>query len=250
MLIVKFEREACLAKLLGGKDLLAAGVFPARDKTFERQVRPGIRGGSPSLPLPQPASATELQLVPGRGWRELEQRACPTRLEVREVGGAVVPGDVQPAVLDAVVEPRAAEDQLPQPVDERLAVDQRKPLPVAHEVAPELAPRLLDHAVGGELDEVFGLVLVQLVVVDQPELEGGRGDALREVGGVEAEAETEKLDHDVVAGAVAGLIVLWTKIGWESLRRRRHPWRVVALAVGLLAVLVALSLLGLKLPRE
>jgi hypothetical protein len=54
----------------------------------------------------------------------------------------------------------------------------------------------------------------------------------------------------VVAGAVAGLIVLWTKIGWESLRRRRHPWRVVALAVGLLAVLVALSLLGLKLPRE
>jgi hypothetical protein len=54
----------------------------------------------------------------------------------------------------------------------------------------------------------------------------------------------------VVAGAVAGLIVLWTKIGWESLRRREHPWRVVALAVGLLAVLVALSLLGLKLPRE
>ena len=54
----------------------------------------------------------------------------------------------------------------------------------------------------------------------------------------------------VVAGAVAGLIVLWTKIGWESLRRREHPWRVVAFAVGLLAVLVALSLLGLKLPRE
>jgi hypothetical protein len=54
----------------------------------------------------------------------------------------------------------------------------------------------------------------------------------------------------VVAGAVAGLAVLWTKIGWESLRRREHPWRVVALAVGVLAVLVALSLLGLKLPRE
>jgi thiol:disulfide interchange protein len=54
----------------------------------------------------------------------------------------------------------------------------------------------------------------------------------------------------VVAGAVAGLVVLWTKIGWESLRRREHPWRIVALAVGVFAVLVALSLLGLKLPRE
>jgi hypothetical protein len=54
----------------------------------------------------------------------------------------------------------------------------------------------------------------------------------------------------VVAGAVAGLVVLWTRIGWESLRRREHPWRIVALAVAALAVLVALSLLGLKLPRE
>jgi hypothetical protein len=54
----------------------------------------------------------------------------------------------------------------------------------------------------------------------------------------------------VVAGAVAGLVVLWTRIGWESLRRREHPWRIVALAVVALAVLVALSLLGLKLPRE
>jgi hypothetical protein len=54
----------------------------------------------------------------------------------------------------------------------------------------------------------------------------------------------------VIAGAVAGLVVLWTKIGWESLRRREHPWRIVALAIGVLAVLVALSLLGLKLPRE
>jgi hypothetical protein len=44
--------------------------------------------------------------------------------------------------------------------------------------------------------------------------------------------------------------VLWTKVGWESLRRREHPWRIVAVAVCVLAVLVALSLLGVKLPRE
>jgi thiol:disulfide interchange protein len=54
----------------------------------------------------------------------------------------------------------------------------------------------------------------------------------------------------VIAGAVAGLVVLWTKVGWEFLQRREHPWRIVALAVGVFAVLVALSLLGLKLPRE
>jgi hypothetical protein len=54
----------------------------------------------------------------------------------------------------------------------------------------------------------------------------------------------------VIAGAIAGFFVLWTKVGWESLRRRQHPWRVVALAVAALAVLVALSLLGIKLPRE
>jgi hypothetical protein len=44
--------------------------------------------------------------------------------------------------------------------------------------------------------------------------------------------------------------VLWTKVGWESLQRREHPWRIFALSVAVLAVLVALSLLGLKLPRE
>ena len=54
----------------------------------------------------------------------------------------------------------------------------------------------------------------------------------------------------VIAGAVAGLVVLWTKVGWESLRRREHPWRIVALGVAVLAVLVALSWLGVKLPRE
>jgi hypothetical protein len=54
----------------------------------------------------------------------------------------------------------------------------------------------------------------------------------------------------VVAGAAAGLVVLWTRVGWESLRRRRHPWWLVALALGVLALLVGLTLLGVELPRE
>jgi len=54
----------------------------------------------------------------------------------------------------------------------------------------------------------------------------------------------------VAVGAAAGLIVLWTKVGWESLRRQSHPWRFVALGLAALCLLFALSLLGIKLPRE
>ena len=53
-----------------------------------------------------------------------------------------------------------------------------------------------------------------------------------------------------IAGAVAALVVLWARVGWESLRRHSHPWRVVTLALGALAVLAALSALGIKLPHE
>ena len=54
----------------------------------------------------------------------------------------------------------------------------------------------------------------------------------------------------VVFGAAAGLVVLWMKVGWEALQRRRRPWLVAAIAVAVLALLVGLSLLGVQLPRE
>ncbi len=54
----------------------------------------------------------------------------------------------------------------------------------------------------------------------------------------------------VVFGAAAGLVVLWTRAGWESLRRGGHPWRWVAVGAAAFALLVVLSLLGVKLPRE
>ena len=54
----------------------------------------------------------------------------------------------------------------------------------------------------------------------------------------------------VVAGAAAGLVVLWTRVGWEAIRGREHPWRIVAVALGVVALLVVLSLLGLRLPQE
>jgi hypothetical protein len=54
----------------------------------------------------------------------------------------------------------------------------------------------------------------------------------------------------VIAGAAAGLVVLWARVGWQSLRRSGHPWRWAAVGVAAVALLVALSLLGVKLPRE
>src|SRR5690348_737996 len=128
------------------------------------------------------SSTPELQLVPGRCRRQLEQRALAARFEVGELRRRIVPGHVEPAVLDPVVEPGAAEDELAQPVDERLALHEREALPVAYEVAPELAARFLDQPVGRELDQVVGLLVVELVVVDEAEPVRGGADALREVG--------------------------------------------------------------------
>ena len=51
-------------------------------------------------------------------------------------------------------------------------------------------------------------------------------------------------------GAVAGLVVFWGRIGWESLQRARHPRLVLAAGAAFVALLVVLTLLGVKLPRE
>jgi hypothetical protein len=50
--------------------------------------------------------------------------------------------------------------------------------------------------------------------------------------------------------AVAGLFVFWGRVGWESLRRTRHPRLVAAAAVAFIGLLVGLTLLGVDLPRE
>ena len=50
--------------------------------------------------------------------------------------------------------------------------------------------------------------------------------------------------------AVAGLLVFWGRVGWDSLRRTGHPGLIAAAAVGFVALLVGLTLLGVKLPHE
>jgi hypothetical protein len=51
-------------------------------------------------------------------------------------------------------------------------------------------------------------------------------------------------------GAVTGLVVFWGRIGWDSLRRSRHPRLIAAGAAAFLALLVVLTLLGVNLPHE
>jgi hypothetical protein len=50
--------------------------------------------------------------------------------------------------------------------------------------------------------------------------------------------------------AVAGLVVFWGRVGWESLRGTRHPRLLIAAATAFVVLLVVLSLLGVKLPHE
>ena len=50
--------------------------------------------------------------------------------------------------------------------------------------------------------------------------------------------------------AAAGLVVFWGRVGLESLRRSGHPRLLLAAGIAFVALLVVLSLLGVKLPKE
>jgi hypothetical protein len=54
----------------------------------------------------------------------------------------------------------------------------------------------------------------------------------------------------VVGVAVAGLVVFWGRIGWESFRASRRPRLIAAVVLLVLVVFVALTLLGVNLPHE
>ena len=54
----------------------------------------------------------------------------------------------------------------------------------------------------------------------------------------------------VAAAALAGLLILWGKVAYQQLRETRRPKLVLALWVAGIALLVVLSILGVKLPKE
>jgi hypothetical protein len=148
---------------------------------------------------PSVTSAAELKVVPGRNGRKVEKGAITARVAVCEVGPLLVPLDIQQLLFHAVVEPRAAEDELPHPVHEGLLADEREPLPVTDEVFAEPASWLLDPRLRGELDKVRDLGRVKLFSVDESEPYSCGVDALLEVNGIEGKAVTEELDDEVVA---------------------------------------------------
>jgi len=50
--------------------------------------------------------------------------------------------------------------------------------------------------------------------------------------------------------ALVGLMLLWGKVAWAQLRESRNPRRVAAYWLLGLALLVVLTVLGVKLPNE
>jgi hypothetical protein len=195
------------------------------------------------------SSAPELERVPRGYGRELEERTAAAGVAVGEVGGVIVPRDLEQPLLHAVVEPGAPEDELADPVDERLPFDEREPFPVADEVEAERAPRLVDPPVRRELDEIGGLFLLELVPAQQPELDGGGGDALLEVEGAEREPVAEELDDEIVAGGVVGLRHLEEDNPAPTVSRRAV--RRIALCVLVSSVVIFVTALAvLRLPPQ
>ena len=176
--------------------------------------------------------------MPGGHRRELEERTPAARLRIAEVAVVLVPRDLQEPFLDPVVEPRAAEHELSQPVDERLALQQAHALPVPHEIAPERTACVGDPPIGRELDEVGGLVVVEVVGPDQPESDGGGRDPLLEVVRVEAEAVAEELDDVLVAGRIVRLAHLIEGYPPAMDRKLVIPMIFVVLAIWLVGTWV------------
>jgi hypothetical protein len=54
----------------------------------------------------------------------------------------------------------------------------------------------------------------------------------------------------VGVAAVTGLVVFWSRIGWESFRASRRPRLIAAVVLLVVGLLVALTLLGVNLPHE
>ncbi len=54
----------------------------------------------------------------------------------------------------------------------------------------------------------------------------------------------------IAVAALVGLLILWGKVAAQSLRESRRPKLVLALWLAGVALLVLLSVLGVKLPRE
>jgi hypothetical protein len=115
--------------------------------------------------------------------------------------GLVVEDELELALLDALVEPGAAENQAAQPVDERPVGRAVQAGPGSVDVLAQGGGGVDDLAVHREVDQVLALLVLE-GSVDKAEPDGGQLDALGEVTLVEREAQLAVLEHVVGARLV------------------------------------------------
>ena len=120
---------------------------------------------------------------------------------------------------------------------------------MADEVDPEHAAGLVDPPVSRELDEVGGLLVLELVPAQQPEPDGGGGDALLEVEGAEREAVSEEFDDEVLAGGVVGLGHEEEDIPVPPISRRAAR-RIALWVLGSSAIVLVVCVGVLRLPPQ
>jgi hypothetical protein len=125
----------------------------------------------------------------------------PVGLDVLEGLRLGLEGDVELALLDALVQPGRAEDEPAQPVHQR-AVGRADQLgPAVVDVLAEGGCRLVDLPVDREVHEVLELRIVE-AAVDEAELQRRLFAALAEVALVEREAQLAVFEDEVLSGVV------------------------------------------------
>src|SRR6202042_1638230 len=115
-------------------------------------------------------------------------------------------GDVQLTLLDALVQPGAAEDQPAQPVHERALGRADELGPALVDVLAQRRRGIGDLAVDDEVDQVLGLVLLD-GAADEAQLPGRLLTTLAVVALIEGEPQFAVLEYEIIARAVVAASV-------------------------------------------
>src|SRR3954451_16050309 len=150
--------------------------------------------------------------APGGLGRDLDRLAVAVRLDLGERVALRGLLDLELAPLDALVEPRGAEHQPPEPVHEGSLRGAAQLGPAVVDVLAQLGGRVLDLAVDGEVDQILQLLVLQ-AVGHEAELQRRLLAALTEVALVEGEAKLSVLQYEVLARFV---------VASAPLHERRH----------------------------
>ncbi len=166
--------------------------------------RPGARRGArlgSGVPRAARSARHVCHSAPRRLGGELDRLAVALGLDVGEGLRVDVEGDVELALLHALVQPGAAEHQPPQPVHEAAVGRPHELGPAVVDVLAQLRGGVGDLAVDREVDQVLELGLAE-PAADEAELHRRLLAALLEVALVEGEPELAVFEDEVLAGVV------------------------------------------------